>query len=77
MADCNAQTNVPTVDNTALACDEFIGGDCIIMPNGYPLLLISAGSTLSDFVDRLITKINNQNAEIVLLQNRLDAAGIP
>jgi hypothetical protein len=58
--DCNNVT-IPTVDESAIECSEFVSTNCIKTPQAYTYLGISNLETLTSVITKIINKFKTVN----------------
>ena len=63
MGSCK-QTNIPTVNEDALSCEDLISTSCIILEQAVSCLQTGKGQTLTKLLERLCVNLN-------AIQNRL------
>jgi hypothetical protein len=71
--DCNGIT-IPTVDETALECNEFIKTNCIKTSESYPFFGIAALETLTSAFDKIVVRIKAVNEKF---RNTIDLTNLP
>lgn len=71
--DCNGIT-IPTVDNTALECVEFVKTNCIKTSESYPFFGIAALETLTSALNKIVVRIKAVNEKF---RNTIDLTNLP
>lgn len=66
---CLDEITKPSVDNTELACSEYIDAGCVLIKSNSPTLNISSGDSLEKVLTTLMMTVKKQQQEITNLQN--------
>lgn len=70
MGKCN-EISKPTVDNTALACDELIGTNCLVTTDAYNFFGIGIGNTLTVALTKITAKVKAIYNSLVIAQTNI------
>lgn len=68
-------TNVPSVDETQLECCEIISTKCVSLEESVPSLAVPIGSTLTKFIQRIVSYFNTLNSSVTTIQNYINTSG--
>ena len=70
MGECT-QINIPTVDNSAIKCDEFYYSDCVIIDEIYNKIGNLEKENLNSFFFFFNNKISQMNNKISILEQEI------
>lgn len=68
MAKICSQTNVAEVDNSAVACEEFISTNCVIHEDAIAYLGLPENSSMTDVVDALLLSLIDARSRLLILE---------
>ena len=72
-----SQTNVAEVDNSAVACEEFISTDCIIYESAISYLGLPENSSNTDVFNAILSSLIDARNRIILLEDRVTILETP